>query len=183
MSAVELALAEVVGIFEALAEQTDGAFVVLVEDGTLGQLYAADLILRGHLAFAALPGMEDVGIELLHGILVAAHLVEQGDFLEHEVVAALDELRVLLEEDQPFGVRTVQAAVELVELHEDALVVGVEGEGALHHLQRRFGLTELVERAEGEVAPYGGELRVDVGRALPVLHGHVVLAGGVVETA
>ena len=62
----------------------------------LGEFHTASLVLCGHLAFAALPGMELVGIEFLHGFLVATQLVEQGNLFQHEVVALLNQLGVFL---------------------------------------------------------------------------------------
>ena len=77
----------------------------------------------------------------------------------------------------------MQALVELVELHQDALIVLVEVESALHVFQCLFLTPLLVKAPQGEVAPYGGERRVEFGRALPVVDGKVVLTGGIVETA
>ena len=105
--------------------------------------------------------MEDAGIEALHGLLITAHLVEQGDFLEHEVVATLDQLRILLQECQTLLVGTMQTLVELVELHQDALVVLVEVEGAFHVFQSLVLPVLLVEATQGKIAPYGGERRVE----------------------
>ena len=171
-----------VGIFEALVEQSDGLVVVPLSHRLLRQLDTADLILGGHLAFASLPRMEGAGIEALHSLLITAHLVEQGDFLEHEVVATLDQLRVLLQECQTLLVGTMQTLVELVELHQDALVVLVEVEGAFHVFQCLVLPVLLVEAAQGKIAPYGGERRVETCRQFPVLDGQIVLTSGIVET-
>ena len=127
--------------------------------------------------------MELVSVEFAHGFFVASHLIEQGDFLEHEVIAAQDEFGVLLQEGKAFGVRPLQTFVELVKFHEHALVVLIKMESTLHVLHG-FGLTPLlVEAGESEVAPYGGELRVETCRKFPVLDGEVVLPLVVVEAA
>ena len=119
----------------------------------------------------------------LFGLLVASQHVEQGGFFEHEVITAFYQLRILLQEGQTLGVRLVQTLVELVEFHEHTLVVLVKVEGTLHILQSLRLTSLLVEATQGEVAPYGGEIRVKLGRTLPVLDGEVVLTGSIVETA
>ena len=101
--------------------------------------------------------MERVGIEPFHGFLVAAQLVEQSNFLEDEVIAALNEFRILLQEGEAFLMRTMQAFVELVEFHQHTLIVLIKTEGTLHVFERLRFPTLLVEPCEGKIAPYGGE--------------------------
>lgn len=72
-----------------------------------GEFGAAGLILQGHLAFAAFPGVELMAVEQLHRLLVAAGLVEQGDEFEQKVVATSYEADVLAEHFEAFGVGTL----------------------------------------------------------------------------
>ena len=76
----------------------------------------------------------------------------------------------------------MQTLVELVELHQDALVVLVEVEGTFHVFQCLSLPVLLVEAAQGKIAPYGGERRVETCREFPVLDGQIVLTSGIVET-
>ena len=70
------------GIVEALLQKPYSLCRLrIVGQQFLCLFYAANLILRRHLAFAALPRVELVGVELRHGLLVASQLVEQGDLL------------------------------------------------------------------------------------------------------
>ena len=207
LCAVEFAFAEVMRIFQALVQQLDSMLNPLRVCRLLSSLFArslfctlcalcllcalceqafrllhpADLILRRHFSFASFPGVELVGVELVHGLFVAADLIEQGNLFEHEVVAALDEGGVLLQEGQALGVGALQTFVELVQLHEYALVVLIKMEGTLHILHGFRLSALLVEASEGEIAPYGGELRVETCRKFPVLDGEVVLPLVVVE--
>ena len=126
--------------------------------------------------------MELVGIELLHGLLVSSKLIEQGDLLEHEVVTTQNQIRISLQEVEPFLIRMMQTLVELVEFHEHTGVRLVETEGFFHIFQRLFLTILLVETGKGEVAPYRWERRVESGRKFPVLDGHVILPFVVVET-
>ena len=73
-------------IDQALIEQLDCFFIFLIGDRLLGQFYTTNLILCGYLAFATLPWMEGVGLELLHGFFIAPKLIEQGNLFEHEVI-------------------------------------------------------------------------------------------------
>ena len=83
-------------IFQTLAKQTNGLVETFLCKRLFGQLHTGYLVLSGHLAFATFPRMELVGVELLLGLLVTTKLVEQGDFLQHEVIALLDESGVFL---------------------------------------------------------------------------------------
>ena len=129
----------------------------------LGNLKAAHLVLTAHLAFTTLPWMEDAVINQRLSLFVAAQHIEQSGMFEHEVVAALYQLGMLLVEGQALGMRTVQALVKLVELHEDALIVLVEMEGLFHILQSLFLIALLVKASESQVTPYGWERRIELG--------------------
>ena len=203
---VELALAEVRRVDEALLQQALGRFIVMLRKGLLRQLHPAYLVLCRHLTFAALPGMKLVGIKFPHRFLMAPKLVEQGDLLEQQVVALLNQFRVFLQEVETLLVRTMQTLVELVEFHQHTGVGLVEVERFLH-IGQGFVLALLlvgfadkrrdsaigastialaalfVEAGQGEVTPYGGKRRVELRRALPVLDGDVVLPFVVVKTA
>ena len=180
---VELAFAEVVGVHQAFVEQFDGFGGVAAGEGFLGELYAAILILGGHFPFAPFPRVEYVVVEELDGAAVVAGEVEEGDLLEEQVVAALDELGIFLEESETLGMVAAKTLVELVEFHEYAGIGGVEVESAFHHLHGGLGVVELVESSEGEVAPSCGERWVELCRLGPQCYCEVILAFVVVEVA
>ena len=115
---------------EFCAVRDIGAFRQHFCEQAFGQFDAADLILCGHLAFASLPGMEDVAVEFVHRLFVTPYLIQEGDFLEHVVVTTLYEVWIFLKECQTLGMWPLQAFVELVEFHEYALVVLVEMEAS-----------------------------------------------------
>ena len=132
-----------------------------------------------------------MGIQFLLGFLVATQLVEQCDFLQHQVVATLNELRILLQEVESLLIGSLHAFVELVEFHENALIVLIEVEGAFHvfhclcllqflslHKVRGF-----VEARQRQVAPDSGEVGLLLCRQLPVFDGKVILTGSVIETS
>ena len=80
----------------------------------LCQLYATNLILCGHLAFATFPRMKLVGIKFCLGLFVTSELVEQGNLLQYQIIALRNELRVLLQEVETLLMRFVQTLIELV---------------------------------------------------------------------
>ena len=78
---------------------------------------------------------------------------------------------------------TLHALVELIELHEDTGIVFVEVESPLHTLQRLLLAPLFVESCQGEVAPNGGELRIETRGEFPILDSNVVLSLVIVEAA
>ena len=191
LGTIELALAKMVGIDEALLQQADGPLEFfgglrrsgVLREFTLCQLHAADLILGRHLAFATLPGMEHMGIEFRHRLLIAAKLIEKRYLLKHQVVALLNEPRILLQEVKALLMRLVQMLVKLIELHKHAGIGLVETEGALHVFESLILTPLLIETGQGEVAPNDGERGIELRRQLPVLNGDVILPLVVIETA
>ena len=182
LCSVEFSFAEVVRVFKTFAEQSDGFFVFLSGECLFCQFDAAYLILSADFSFASFPWVEDTAVEFLHCFCIVSCLVEKGYLFEYEVVAALDEIGVFLQECQTLCMWTVESFVELVEFHEYAFVVFIEVECAFHVFEC-FLLTVLfVEASECEVAPYGGELRVELCGEFPVFDGKVVLTCSVVET-
>ena len=147
------------------------------------QLHATELILCRHLALAAFPRMEFVGVEFLLRLFVASRLVEQCDPFEHEVVALRDELRVLLQECQSLPVGVVQLLAQLVEFHEHAGIGLVECKGAFHHRECLLLLPQFIVCGKGEVSPHRWELRVELRRQLPVVHRRGILPLVVIEAA
>lgn len=101
-------------INKTLVKQFHCILITLFAYRYLSQLYAAELVLRRHLAFAALPRVEDVAVEQRLGLLVAASLVEQGYLFEQQVVPLVYQRLVFLQVGKPLGVRTLHALVKLV---------------------------------------------------------------------
>lgn len=91
---MQLAFAEMMRIGEALFEQAHGVGMSPFGYGLLCQFHACKLILCRHLAFAALPGVEYVGVELGLSLLILSCLVEQSNLLEQQVVAPGNEVAV-----------------------------------------------------------------------------------------
>ena len=127
--------------------------------------------------------MEVMSIEFAHGFLIATQLVQQRDVLEQEVVALRHEFGIALEVVEAELVWTLHALVELVELHEDTGIVFVKVESPLHTLQGLLPAPLLVESCQGEVAPDGGELRIEACCEFPILNSNVVLSLVVVKAA
>ena len=126
LCAEQLAFSQMRRIRQTFGEQSCRRFCVFLHKRLLGQFHAANLVLSRHLAFTPLPRMEAVGIEFPHGFFITAQLVEQCDFLQHEVVAPLNQGWVLPQEIQTLLMRVVQTLVQLVKFHEHPLIVRVE---------------------------------------------------------
>jgi len=88
--------------------------------------------------------VEDVAVEQCHGLIVASEVVEQGDLFEQEVIALGNECGVLLQVGEALGMRATGNLVELVELHEDAAIGGVEAEGTLHIFEGEIAVVLLI---------------------------------------
>ena len=131
LSTIEFSFAKMGRILQTFLQEGNST-LWLGSQHLLGKLHPAQLILGRHLAFAALPRMELVGIELLHGFLIASQLVEQRNLLQYKVVALGYQLRIVLQEIQTLLTGFLQTLVELVELHQHAGIGIVEAEGALH---------------------------------------------------
>ena len=135
------------------------------------------------LALTAFPRMELMGIEFLLGLLIVAGEIEQGDLLQQQVVALSNELGVLLKMFQPHVMVVAESLIELVELHEYSAVAGIEAESLLHIGHGLLRIVLLVKLFQSEVAPYGGECRVELSRTEPMLTGHIILTCTIVERA
>ena len=98
---IELAFAQMVREHEAFLQELLGTSILWVlQQQLLGNLQTTHLILPTHLAFAAFPRMEDAVVDDFLRFLIATQHIEQGGLFEHEVVATLNELNMLLVEGQ-----------------------------------------------------------------------------------
>ena len=176
-----------VRIFQALVEQAyrfmDIGITGLSGEGLFRKLYTTNLVLCRHLAFATFPGMELVGVELSLCLFVTSQLVEQGNLFEHEVVALGNQFRILLQEVETLLMGLVQTLVELVQLHEDATVCLVQMERLFHIFKCLLLTVLLVEACQRQIAPDGGERRIELCGTLPMLYRHIILSLVVVEAA
>ena len=77
--------------------------------------------------------------------------------------------------------RLLHAPVELIQFHQQALVVLVEVEGTFHVFDSLVLPVLFVEAGQGQIAPNGGVLRVETGGQFPVFDGQVVLPFVIVE--
>ena len=123
-----------------------------------------------------------MGIQLLHRLLMATELIEEGNLFEYQVVTLLDEFRIVLQKGEPLGMGLLHTLVELVEFHEHAAVGLVKMEGAFHVFHRLVLLVLFIKACQCEVAPDGGERRIELGGQFPVADGEVVLTLVIVET-
>ena len=180
---MQFAFAKMMWKVETFGEQLYGIVMAFVGYSLHCQFHACHLVLRGYLAFASLPGMERVIVYQFLSLAVFSCLVEQGGIFDEQVIALLHEIKMALKISQAFVVWLLHALVELVKLHENTGVVGVEAERQLHISQGIVVAVLFVEQEQGEVAPYSWEPGIELRRELPVVVCLIVLTLVVVEAS
>ena len=114
--------------------------------------------------------------------LVLALVVQQRTVFHIQVVPLEGHVAVLVQEGEPFLQGHVQLVVQLIQFQQHAGVALVQSVGLLQCLAGLVGSLLLVEISLRQVSPYRGELRIYLGRALPVLNGYVILTLVVIQT-
>ena len=167
--------------YESITGTGRAAFCRTAEEKAAG-LRAIFLHQTGQdFAFTAFPRVELACGNHAAGFFVTTQLIIKRDAFDRQVVALLHLLQVFFEESKTILIGVTELFVELVELHKDTCIGGVERISLFEQNAGTLLVVALIVISQGQVTPYGGEGIVDAGRKLPALDSLVIATCSIPE--